>query len=133
LEICAKAGSTEMAFSSTRPIGTDVSDGTGVLDGTGVSEGVIGTFVGVHVGTIVKRGVTDGVSVYKAGFNVGGGKGLRLLSGLKKISTKYDKTHSKVTRMITVRIFHTLALGLFGCGGPFTSETSYESMVHLPN
>lgn len=125
------AGSTVIAFSTTRLAGTGVSDGTGVLDGIGVSVNVTGKFVGVQEGTRVNLGVTVGVRVYKAGFNVGGGNGLRLLFGSRKINAMYDRTQSKATRMITVRIFHTRALGLFGCGGPFTSETSLESMVHL--
>jgi hypothetical protein len=118
------AGSTEITFSTKAVGGRGVSDGTGVLVGTSVSVGVTGIFVCVHVGTRVKRGVTEGVRVYKAGFNVGGGNGLRLLSGLRKINMKYDRTQNNVTKTITVRIFHNRALGLFGCGGPFTCEAS---------
>jgi hypothetical protein len=123
-ETCAMVGSTEIAFSTMAVGGRGVSDGTGVIVGTGVSVCVTSAYVDVHVGTRVKRGVTVYVGVYKAGFDVGGGNGLRLLFGLRKINMKYDRTQNKATRMITVRIFHARALDLFDCGGPFTSEAS---------
>jgi hypothetical protein len=112
--------------------GVGVSVGMGVADGTGVSVDVGRAIVDVHVGTSVYRSVTVGVSVYSAGFNVGGGNGLRLLSGLRKISVKYERTQSKAIKTITVKIFHTRAPGPFGGGGSSTSETSYESIVLLP-
>jgi hypothetical protein len=125
-------GCTEIGFSTKGLDGTGVSVGADVMEGTGVSVTMIGTLVGVHEGTKVNLGVTVGVRVNKAGFNVGGGNGLRLLFGLRKMSVKYDKTHPKATRIRTVKIFHTRALGLFVGGGPFTSETSYVSTAHLP-
>jgi hypothetical protein len=84
----------EIGFSSKGLEGSGVSEGSGVLegaevmDGTGVSDTVIRALVGVQVGTIVNRGVTVGVSVNKAGFKVGGGNGLRLVFGFRKISVK---------------------------------------------
>jgi hypothetical protein len=72
----------------------------------------------------VKRGVTVGVNVYKAGFNVGGGKGFKLLLGLRNIRTKYDETQNRATNIKIVKKFHTRARDFFFCGGPFTSETS---------
>lgn len=123
-------GFMEIGFSTRGLAGTGVSVGRGVLDGADVMEGtgvlviMIGALVDVHVGTNVNRGVTVGVRVYKAGFKVGGGNGLRLLFGLRKMSVKYDKTHIRATRISTVKIFHTRALGLFDGGGPFSAETS---------
>jgi hypothetical protein len=87
---------------------------------------------GVHEGTKVYRGVTVKVAVALAGFKVGGGKGLRLLLGLKNISTKYDTTHRNVTKIRMVKKFHIRPECFFLWGGSDASDISYETMLQLP-
>jgi len=100
--------------------------------GIGVSVGGIMKVVGVHEGTNVNRGITVTVAVAKAGFEVAGGNGLRLLFGSTYIRKKTDTTQSKIINTKTVKIFHSLP-DFFLRGGSFASENSYPSIDHLPN
>jgi len=119
-------GAADVGFSTTLFVAI------GVWVGLGVSVIWMNTLVGVHEGTKVNRGVTVMVAVALAGFKVGGGKGLRLLFGLKNISAKYDTTQRNVTNIKMVNTFHTLPAPFFLLGGSLASDISYESMLQLP-
>jgi hypothetical protein len=109
--------------------------GIGVLVGyiVGVAVAGISDAVGVHEGIRVNRNVTVGVGVNKAGFAVGGGKGLRLLLGLIKIMVTAETTQHIETSDRMVRMFHTMFPVIFRLGSFVTSDISYESMFHLPS
>jgi len=121
------AGSTAVGFSIKLVVTI------GVLDGSGVSVIWGKALVGVHEGTNVNLGTTVTVAVAKAGFNVGGGNGFRLLFGSMNIRKKIDTTQRTETNTKIVKTFHTKPEGLFLRGGSFASENSYASIHHLPN
>jgi hypothetical protein len=111
------------------PVGTGVFVGYSV----GVAVAGISVAVGVQDGTMVNRKVMVGVGVNNVGLAVGGGKGLRLLLGLINIIVTAETTQHIETSDRIVRIFHTIEPVIFRLGGSFTSDISYESMLHFPS
>jgi hypothetical protein len=115
-------GPTEVGFSITPVVTIDA------WGGSGVSVTWIMTEVGVHEGTNVNRGTTVAVAVVKAGFEVAGGNGFRLLFGSTYIRKKTDTTQIVVNNTKIVKTFHTKPERLFLRGSSFASENSYPSI-----